>query len=363
MNLENDNKVGVKEYSGILMICLCIKATDTTPVLFYKEAMNAGWIIPLISSVIVFISLKCMLKLLERYKDKNLIQIMYQLLGKYIAFIIGIILSVCITIANAVNMRQYTDIMTTIYFRRTPTIALLLILTVSSCIIARFGFEAIGRISWMILPWIIIIHITFFILVYNLIKIDYLYPLGGAGIKSVLKGGVRYSTIFSEVILYSIIFPKVKSYKEYSISSFISLGYAALLISIMSAVYLMVLDYPPIIINSTPFHTVARLIYGGRFISNLEAFFFLFWIIATLVRFSMYLLVNAEIFSFTMKHKESKPLIIPISALSMLIGLLPYNFFQNAFMTRAIFLSIMWPLIYMIPCIMLLLSQRRRDSK
>jgi hypothetical protein len=214
----------------------------------------------------------------------------------------------------------------------------------------------------MILPWILFIVVAFIILVYNLIKVDYLFPLGGAGVKTILKGGVRYSGIFSEVVFFAVVFPKVKSYKAFKVSSFIALGYGVVLMSFLSAMYLMVLDYPPIVINSTPFHTVARLIYGGRFISNLEAFFFLFWIIAILVRFSMYVFIIAEIFSLTLRHNEPKPLIVPLSALLMLIALMPKNFIQNTFVVRVFALNTMWIVIYALPFILLFLSRRKGDG-
>ncbi len=356
---ENENKVGIKEYSALIMICLGIKATDSTPVLFYKEAMNAGWAIPIVSFVITLISLVCMLKLLKKYREKNLIQIMYYLLGKHVTLIVGMFFFASAVIMNAVNFRQYADIMSTIYFARTPTIFLVLILTSSSCIIARFGFEAIGRVAWMVIPWILFIFLAYIILVYNLIKVDYLFPLGGKGLISVIKGGVKYSAIFSEVIFFAVIFPKIKSYKAYKISNFIGLGYGVSLLSLLSAIYLMVLDYPPVVINSTPFHTVARLIYGGRFISNLEAFFFLFWIIASLVRFSIYLFIIAEIFSFTVRHNEARPLIIPLSALVMLIALIPENFFKNAFILRVFSVNIIAIITYLTPCMLLFLSRRK----
>lgn len=355
----NESKAGIKEYIALLMLCLGIKATDSTPVLFFKLAMNSGWMIPVISSVITFISLVCMLAILKKYKDKNIIQISYDLLGKYIGLIIGMYFVIYALLLSALHIRQYSDIMTTIYFARTPLTAVVLILTASSCIVARFGFEAICRVSWMALPWILAIVVAFLVLIYNLIKIDYLFPIGGAGIKPLIKGGVMYSGLFSEVIIFAVIFPKVKSYKIYKVSSFIGLFYGVVLITVMSAMYLMVLDYPPIIINATPFHTVARLIYGGRFISNLEAFFFLFWIIASIIRFSMYSFITTEIFSMTIKHNESKPLVIPISALIMLIALMPKNFVQNVFIVRVISLNTMWVVIYVLPIVLLFISGRK----
>lgn len=363
MHVKDGDKLGIKEYTSLLIICIGIKATDTTPTLLYKQGYNAGWMIPIISSIIVFLSLSCLLAVLERYKNKNLIDIMYHLTGKYIGTVLGILFFISVTLFSAINIRSYVDILSTIYFRRTPIFVLAAILIASCYIIARLGVRAIGRTAWMALPWIIVITIAFVILVYNLIKVDYLYPIGGAGVKQILKGGVLYSSIFSEVIVFSVIFPQVKTYKAFKNSSYIALLYAVVSISLLSAIYIMVMDYPPVVINASPFHTVARLIYGGRFVSNLEAFFLLFWIIASVIRFGMYLYTGSALISYTLKLSEKKQMIGAVSAIILMLSMIPENYIQNINIFRKTLISLEWILIYIVPCVLLFLSQRKGDYK
>jgi spore germination protein (amino acid permease) len=358
-----ENKVGLKEYTAILIIAMGLKPTDSTPTALLQYGKNAGWMIPLVSSIIVFLSLSCLLALLERYKDKNLVEIIYHLLGKYIGFLIAFIIGSSLIVLTASNIRNYVDIMSTIYFPRTPTIVLTLILAGGSAIMAKLGFEAIGRTAWMVLPWILVIVVFFIMLIFNLLKFKYIYPIFGAGIKQILKGGIINSTIFSEVITFAIAFPQVKNYKSFKNSSYIALWYAVIEISLFTALYLMSMDYPPVIINASLFHTVARLIYGGRFISNLEAFFFLFWIIAAVLRFSIYIYTNTAIISYAIRLKEVEPLVYAIFGLIVIIAMIPENILQNVLILKKILINLDWIPIFLTPLVLLFISQWKGDYK
>lgn len=363
MIIKSDNRVGLKEYAAILMLCISIKSTDSTPTLLYKEGKNAGWIVPLVSSFMVFISLSCLLALFERYKDKNFIDLIYHFLGKRIGFLLSVLIFGSMTALTASNIRNYADIMGTIYFRKTPVLALTLILVVSSMALAMLGFEAIGRVAGMVIPWIIIVMGTYIMLLHNITEKNYLFPIGGAGVIPVLKAGVKYSTIFSELITFSVTFKEVKDYKSFKTASNFAFFYNVIAISLFTATFLMVLDYPPVIINNSPFHTSARLIYGGRFISNLEAFYFLFLIVGSIVRFGMYIYSNNFMLCCILKIKDAKRLIPAVSFIVLAISLIPENFLQNVEVLRRFLINSSWIPIYITPIFLLFLSQRKGDYR
>jgi hypothetical protein len=252
--------------------------------------------------------------------------------------------------------------MSTVYFRRTPVIVLAAMLTGSSCIMAKLGIRAVGRTAWLVMPWILIVVVFFIILVYNLIKVDYLFPLLGSGIRPILVGGVKNTAVYGDLIVMSVVFTQVKNFKHFKIASYFAFGYGVIVLSLLSAIYLMVLDYPPVIINESPFHTVARLIFGGRFISNLEAFFFLFWTIAALVRFSAYTYANAALMSYTLKLENPKRLVIPICALTLIISLAPENMYQNVILIRPVITYASGIITFSTPFILLVTSKRKVKS-
>jgi spore germination protein (amino acid permease) len=362
VNSGYDDKLGVLEYGSILMLCLGIKVTDSTPTIFYKSAMNAGWMVPIVSSFIALASLSCLMVLFKRYKDKNLIELIYHLTGNYVGFILSFAITLILISFTASSIRNYADIMSTVYFRKTPVIVLASMLAGSSCIMAKLGIRAVGRTAWLVMPWIMVVVGFFIILVYNLIKVDYIFPILGAGIKPILVGGVKNTAVYGDLIVMSVFFTQVKNYKHFKIASYVALSYGVVVLSFLSAIYLMVLDYPAVIINESPFHTIARLIFGGRFISNLEAFFFLFWIISALVRFSAYTFANAALISYTLKLKNPKRLTAPICAFILIISLAPENMYQNILLVRPLITYASGVVTFSTPFILLFASKRKVES-
>jgi hypothetical protein len=110
-------------------------------------------------------------------------------------------------------------------------------------------------------------------------------------------------------------------------------------------------------------HTVARLIYGGRFISNLEAFFFLFWIIAAVLRFSIYIYTNTAIISYAIRLKEVEPLVYAIFGLIVIIAMIPENILQNVLILKKILINLDWIPIFLTPLVLLFISQWKGDYK
>jgi spore germination protein KB len=361
--MQSGDKISVKEYASILTICIALKLSDATPTLLYKVGKNAAWAIPIISSLIVFIPLSCLLALLERYKDKSFVEIIFTLTGKYIGFIICFIILISMILLTSIDVREYLDIMSTIYFPKTPLIVLGLVFIAFSWVMAKLGVEAIGRTAWMVIPWLFASLILFIILTINIVNLDFLFPIGGAGIKHIFSGGVTYSTIFFELILFSTIFPRVKDFNSFKKASYFTLGFTTLELSIFIALYAAILDYPPVVITTFPFQTVSRLIYGGRFLSNLEAFFFLFGIIGSIVRFGMYVYANTSMLSNTLKLKNVSRLVTPVSGLMLLLALLPENYFQNLSIFKVTLINLNWIPVYITPCALLFISQKRGDYK
>lgn len=356
---ENNDKVGVKEYAAILIFAMGLKVTDTTPINFYKISKNAGWMIPLISVPIALVSLYCLLKLLEKYKDKNYIEIIYKLTGKRIGLLLGAVIFFNKFSLTVVNTRSYVDIISTLYFPRTPMIVLATIFVGSSFIMAWLGIEAIGRTAWMVFPWIFFTMILYIVLTANLYEVGFLFPIAGSGISKTIKGGITSSGIFSELITFAVIFPQIKSFKDFKNASYFSIVYNTVIITFFCAIYVMVLDYPSVIYSNYPFHTVARLIYGGRFISNTESFFMIFWIIASVVRFGIYAYTNTLVLSYTLRLKDAKPLFATVAALTLALSLLPDNSYQMAAnLRKSIFAYSVVPM-YIIPVLLLLMSKWR----
>lgn len=359
-----DRKLGTRELFALITITLGIKFTDMTATLLYKETAQAAWMIPIISGAIMLVPLFCILKLVEHFKDKNLIEITYKVTGKFFGFLIGMVLFLIAYSATVIDSRSYVDIISTMYFPATSTIHLYFVLIGSSYFLANRGLLAIGRTAWITFPYVKVSLFFIIILLWNELYFGYLFPIAGYGLEKVALQGASYASITSDLLFFSILYPFFKNYKSYKKATLLGLAVSTLELVIFFVVYIAYFDFPSIEFIAYPFHEISRMVTFGRYVSHIESLFFAFWSVASLIRFAVYLYISTAIFAYTSKIKEFEPLILPFAVLTIMIGLLPENVIQNVLLLRSnVVLMGTSMLLFIIPVMLLLTAKLRGEFK
>lgn len=359
---KTEGKVGFREQISMIIMVLLMKATDTTPTILFKDGKHAGWMLPILSATVVIIPFLVTLQLLKKYK-KGLIEIIYELTGKYLGFIIGMILFGLMLAALIINSRSYIDILSTMFFLKTPMIVLYLVLVIGMLFIAYRGLETISRTALVIFPSL---QIVFLILVFasqKEIHFDYIHPILGSGIPNLLKSAVVHSSIWGDMFYFAIIFQFSKGYKEFKRTWLIGFGIVILEFTIVLVLYIISFDYPSIIYLNYPFQELTRAIRFGAYLTNPEAFFLAFWVMGAVAKFSINLYFVAVTFAYTLKLKEFEPLLIPFAALTLIIGMIPENFIKEVFVYRSVLLNITWPFFLSLPILLWVISKIKGNKK
>ncbi|MDP4146867.1 MAG: GerAB/ArcD/ProY family transporter [Bacillota bacterium] len=360
MFTKTDGKVGTREYVSIVILCISIKFTDTTPTLLFKAGANAGWIIAFTSSLPALISLIFLLMLLKRY-NQNLIDIIYRLTGKYIGFILGMLIFLPRFFLTSMNSRNFADSLVDLFYPRTPSWYIYAILIGTSYFLAVRGFEGIGRAAYVMQPYIKLVLLILLIMALKQVNVNYIFPIFGSGLDKIFASAFYYSSTYEEIIQLAIFFPMLRSYKEFKLGSLIGMGYCTFEITLFCFIYITVFDNPPIQIVNYLFQSVTRIVYSGRFVSNLEGMFLFFWAMASFIRFSVHLYMISAYFALTLRLKEFKPFLLPMAALIIIIGMIPDNMFISIFIVRKFLLNTNWVYIYSLPIILFCISQLKGD--
>jgi spore germination protein KB len=358
-------KIGIREFVSIILMNVAIKLTDMTPTLFFRKNATGGWLIPLVSGLVLLLPAVFTLKLLRKYKDKGLIEIIYIISGKYLGFLIGLLLFIITLSSTVLNLRSYACIVKIMYFPRTPKAAILIFIITLSFIVAIRGFESIGRTSWFFIPGVKVFLLLLILL--TLADIDWvnIYPIAGYGVLNTIKAGVKYTSIHWEFVGFAILFPYLRNYKSFKTGNMIGFGIATFELSLLCFAYLALFDYTQAEMISYPFHVMTRMARIGRFIVNIEAFFLIFWVIATVLSFAFNLYFTAATFGYTLGINEFEPLLLSFSALTVLLTLLPDNDMEaTLFLRDRILLNITVVIMLTLPMLLCLLdSIRGRNNK
>ncbi|WP_421381408.1 GerAB/ArcD/ProY family transporter [Bacillus salacetis] len=359
-----DRKLGTRELFALITITLGIKFTDMTATLLYKETAQAAWMVPLLSGLVMSVPLVCILILVKHYKDKNIMDITYKVTGKFFGFLIGMTLFLISYSATIVDSRSYVDIINTMYFPATSSTHLFFVLIGSSYFLANRGLLAMGRTAWITFPYIKVSLFFIVVLLWSELYFGYLFPIAGFGLKEVAFRGASYASITSDLLFFSILFPFFRDYKTFKNATLFGLAVSIFELMVFFVVFIAYFDYPSIEFIAYPFHEISRMVTFGRYVSHIEALFFAFWSVASLIRFAVYLYISTAFFAYTAKIKEFEPLILPFAVLTIMIGLLPENVVQNVLLLRSnIILMVTSILLFIIPVTLLIVAKLRGEFK
>lgn len=357
---SNDNeKIGIREFSTMLLLIIGVKLSDTTPVLLFQRAKNAGWILPIIAYIVIMPSFIILLSLLKKYATKDLSEIIYHLMGKYIGFFYNFGIFTIFMILSIISTRDVMDTITTMFYVETPPIILYLIFMSAAVFLCRRGLEVIGGTCWIVVPALIAAASTAVLLTLPDMNFQFIFPIGGIKTTELLAGIPFYSSMQSEVIAIAILFTRVRSYEEYAKGSFIALTIGMILISVSCLAYLLVFDVLPLEHIPFPFLELTRIIRIGRFISNAEALFFTFWIMAACLRYTIYMYVVTKWLLNTFHKDNLEPFFKFTASIVIFFSLLPENYVTLVFKVRRYLLLSSFLILIPLPYILLLLSKRK----
>ncbi|MBP2239662.1 spore germination protein (amino acid permease) [Cytobacillus eiseniae] len=357
---ESKGKIGIREFIAIIILSTGTKLSDDTPTLLFKEMASAAWMAPIIIGVITFIPIYLIIRILSAYKNKNLAEVIFHLLGKFFGFILIFILLLIIFSALVVDSAVYTNIITSMYFSKTPTIAIYALLMIVCVYGAKKGIEHIGSVAWAMTFWIKISFIISLVLTFFHGQLDFLFPILGNGQWELLKGSILKSSIFADFLYLGFIFPFVKSKLDFKKGIWISFSFIIIEFSLALAAYTLLFDYIGVRLMNFPYHETIRYIEAG-FLENIETFFYPFWLVASFIRFTFYLYLTAIIFGSLFKIKKYEYLLPTLATLIIFIGLIPESPTFVIFNLREKLLHFATPFFLILPLLLWLIAKLKGD--
>ncbi|WP_404452402.1 spore germination protein [Virgibacillus necropolis] len=359
---QSTGKIGIWEYAAIILLTIGTKLADDLPALLYKPLYTAAWMTPFISGIVAIVPIYLLIKTMMYYKEKNLLEIFVHLFGKYLGFTVIFALWVIGSFTIIIDSAIYTDIIGTMYFTRTPTVILYFVLIAVCAYGAKRGLEQIGSVARSLLPYI---KLSIFVaLVLTMIQgnIAFIFPLFGPGVWEVLKESTLRLSIYGDILYLCLLTPYIRNLNDFKKGTWIAFIILIAELTLAIFAYLILFDYESVRMLNYPFHEVIRYINFG-FLTNVETFFFPFWLIATFIRFAVYLYINGILFGRLFRIKEFEHTIPTLATLFLLLGMMIENQPIALSQVRDNILMFVTPVFIGLPCIMWIVAKLKGDYK
>lgn len=356
-----DGKMGTREFTSIILLSIGMKITDSTPSQLYIAGENAAWMMPLFFIILIGVPFFILLSLMKKHQ-KGLIDLIFSLTGKYLGTIITFSLFLMLSIGVIWSVRSYITIVNTAYFQQAPIQALLFLMLLFCFFVAKRGLETISRSAWFIIPTIEILLIVLIVSVWKEVDWMRIFPIAGPGFKQLIKESASTSGLFSELILLTAFFSFTRSYKSFRLAAFIGFTISCFKMVLFLALYVAVFDYPSTLKMLYPHQQLTRIAEFGESMSHVEGVFFIFWMVGSIIRFSIYLYLIAFLFAGSLRLDKFEPLVLPLTGLIFLGALLFENvFILNPF--RRQFFSIVSWILMLLPFILWVIDRWKGRRK
>ncbi|WP_077618887.1 GerAB/ArcD/ProY family transporter [Bacillus sinesaloumensis] len=359
---KSRGKIGIREYIAMVILTVGVKLSDDTPAILVDYLSNTLWMAPILIGLMSIIPIYLTIKVITAYKNKNLHDVILHLFGKYFGNFLSIALLMVGFFALTFDSSMYIDIIGTMYFTETPNLIIYIVFMVVCAYSAKKGLEHIGTVSWLVLFYIKASLLLSFLLAIQDSSTDYIFPILGPGYWEVIKTSTTHVSVIAEFFYLGLIAPYIATVKAYKNGTWIALIIIVIELSFAFLIYLFVFDYEGLKMLDYPYQELIRLVRFG-FITNIESFFFPFWIIASFIRFSFYLYLISIFLGGILNIKKFEHLAPIVATIAVIMGSAPEAATFTIFTIREVILNSVSPMFLLLPILMWLIARFKGDLK
>ncbi len=269
------SQIGIREYIAIALALSVTKVTDDIPSLLFQRAENSAWMIPLLSGIIMIIPIYLLIKMVMDNEKHCFFEVIQdacgKVVGKGLLFFLWILLTIIIIIISA----TYVDIITSMYFFKTPHIVIYAAFLFICGYGAMKGIQSIGSVIWLGIFPIAFAWLLTIILSFSNGSIDFLFPILGPGIQEIMNQSTMKVAIYIDFLFLAFLATYVNKAKHFKKGTWTAFIIVILQLTIAITSYIVLFDYKPVQLLNYPYHEAIRFAHIG-FLQNLELFFSLF---------------------------------------------------------------------------------------
>ncbi|WP_235991829.1 GerAB/ArcD/ProY family transporter [Metabacillus schmidteae] len=175
--------------SQLFSLMLLYEVGSTTLFALGIGAKQDAWIVILIATMISLGLVWIFTELQKQYPDKNLVEILQILLGKWLSVPLILLYALYFFSSASFNFYEFGEIIRTTFLVNTPQLVILGVFMFTSIYMITLGFEVIARTGEILMPVLIIFLFTTYFLasISGALDLQEILPVLENGIKPVLK--------------------------------------------------------------------------------------------------------------------------------------------------------------------------------
>ncbi|NPV90296.1 MAG: endospore germination permease [Firmicutes bacterium] len=352
-------KIGSK--GAVIVIAMFIALNFFfAPTIASTYGFTAAWLVVLLAGLLAMLAAVLPWLLMRKFPDQTIIEVGYTLAGKYLGFIINLLIFNYFLLDMVFTLRISAERIQVAYLPVTPLEVVMLTLLLVGVGGACLGLESIAR-SIVIASGLLLASILIpIILTYNFWNAYNFFPLLGSGFKPIAIGGISMIGVFSDVIMLALIYPSISKSQGGKSNLWSRSVLWGMVLGLVMTVGSQLL-FPYLVLNESlfPFLQVSRIVYLGRFVQRLDVFLAFFWFGAYALRFAMVYLLTMFSLAQLLRLPYHHPFLYSLGVIAFTLALIPHDIVEATNIVSGVFWRTSWLVAFILPGVLLLVSQFR----
>lgn len=281
-----------------------------------------AWLSVVVSAGTTLIMIKVLLYILSRTGD-DLIDGVRRLLGNTAAWLVTLLYIVIFFANTVLLLREFAEntLLTALPFSEFSLVTIWY--AVWAAVFIYFGIEVVGRVAYMVLPFLVASMLIIVILLIPFYNMYQLVPWQGNGLGLAVYHGLTMAGANVGAVILAIYAREFQNAKTTAQALVFGLGGSLLIKVVYTQSYLMTFGVYVGQEKILPFFEMARLVYLNRFLQRIEALLIALWAMVSILAIAISLYTVVYLIARILELPSGRPLVPLVAAITANVAMMP----------------------------------------
>lgn len=357
------NKISLVEAIALIVIITINKLSINLPQSILTSCGSSAILNVIFISIITILITFIIVKLFEKFPNSDIIDVSEFLGGKFLKYLIGVILFIYITFICAMLLRDYSETIHILYYMDTPTIYLLGFFIIVCAISNLFGGKSIIKTNVILCSILVISLIISFLAVLPNLTPQRIFPILGYGAYNTFFSGISNISAFNGLLVLYLVPSMLKDTRDLKKASMIAVTISAILLMLATASLLLAFSFSTQIDSISSLYTLLATNEFGRYFNHPESVFVLTWTLSFMTYVNVVCMLSVNILQKLSNVKNGKPFVIPICIIILGIAMIPESIMKVRSLNEFMLQYFATPLVFiLLPVILVIANLKYKKS-
>lgn len=315
-------KINSRQAILLLIVMILSTVVLSVPAITVKHARQDAWLSVALATGAGLLIARLVTALGLRFPGESIFQYPAKILGRWPGTLVGLLYVAWFLHINAGVIRQYSELLVTVFMPETPLIVFNLVVVAIAAYAVRNGLEVFSRVNEILAPVVLGLILISLILVSKDMDMQRLLPVADVEGIHIIKGAVVPLSWFGEIVTITALIPYLNKSLEsgrVAIKAVLISGFIFILV-VLQAIALFGPDLAGAFVF--PGGGKYRIINVANFLGRMEALVMTGWVTAGFIKICLFywvaILGSAQLF----KLQDYRPLALPVGAVLLAMSIL-----------------------------------------